>query len=77
MATSDEPDVPLCGPCLDETEPISWYRREADGSRVLVTSSAALYGAAMLDHEGAPELTQEQFEDLTKTLRAADEETLG
>ena len=38
-----------------------------DGTQALFTSSAALDGAAMLDHEGAHELTQEQFEDLTKT----------
>ena len=30
---------------------------------MLFTSSAALYGAALLDQEGAPKLTQEQFEE--------------
>ena len=32
----------------------------ATGSKCCLTSGATLYGAAMLDHEGAPELTQEQ-----------------
>ena len=63
----------LCRPCLDERKPISWFELHPNGKRTTVTSSAAHYGAAMLDHEGTPELTQEQFEDLTKTLRPADE----
>ena len=70
-------DVRLCRPCLDEGKPISWFELHPDGKRTMFTSSAALYGAAMLDHEGAPDLNQEQFEDLTKTLRAADVETGG
>ena len=48
-------------PVLGREVPISWFALHSNGKRTMFTSSAALYGAAMLDQEGAPELTQEQF----------------
>ena len=43
-----------------------------DGTWVIVTSGDALYAAAMLDDDDAPELKEEQFQDLTKAIRDAD-----
>ena len=48
-----------------------------DGHRTFHIDSDALYAAELLDHEGAPELTQEQFEELTDEMRKAREEADG
>ena len=42
-----------------------------DGNWVIVTSGDALFAASMLDHDDAPELSQEQFRDLTKYIQDA------
>ena len=44
-----------------------------DGRRRFYVSSDALYAADMLDYEGAPELTGEEFEGLTDEMRKARE----
>ena len=46
-----------------------------DGTRTFYIDGDALYAAELLDQEGAPELTQEQFEELTEEMRKAREET--
>ena len=50
------------------------YRDLPDGTRVWHVSEDALYAASLLEGEDAPELTQEQFEELTDEMRKAREE---
>ena len=42
-----------------------------DGTRHFYISGDALYASELLDHEGAPELTPEKFEELTEEIRKA------
>ena len=42
-----------------------------DGTRNFYISGDALYASELLDHEGAPELTPEKFEELTEEMRKA------
>ena len=53
----------------------TWIEYHDDGTRTFHTSSAALYAAEMLDQTDAPELTQEQFEELAEEIRSVDDET--
>ena len=50
------------------------YHENPDGTRHWIVDPDALQAAAFLDDEGAPELTQEQFDELTCEMRAAREE---
>ena len=45
-----------------------------DGTRTFYIDQDRLYGAALLDGEDAPELTDEQFERLTDEMREFQEE---
>ena len=55
-------------------EPITRIVENGDGTRTFYTSGDALAAAEMLDYEDAPELTQEEFEELTDEMRKAREE---
>ena len=55
-------------------EPITRIVDNGDGTRTFYTSGDALEAAEMLDYEGAPELTEEEFEELTGEMRKAREE---
>ena len=46
----------------------TWEWNE-DGTRTWYVDEDALAAAAFLDYEGAPELTEEQFEELTEEMR--------
>ena len=46
-----------------------------DGTLTYHVSSDALHAASMLDNPDAPELTEEQFDELTDEMRKAREET--
>ena len=59
---------------LMSEEPITRIVDNGDGTRTFYTSGDALEAAEMLDYEGAPELTQEEFEELTEEMRKAREE---
>ena len=50
------------------------YKDNPDGTRTWYVSEDALYAASMLEGEDAPELTQEQFEELTDEMRKVREE---
>ena len=62
---------------LMSEEPITRIVDNGDGTRTFYTSADALEAAEMLDYEGAPELTQEEFEELTEEMRKAREEAEG
>ena len=70
-----EPAV-LCFRCVKEEQATrglpTRIELRPDGTWVIVTSGDALYAAAMLDDDDAPELKEEQFQDLTKAIRDAD-----
>ena len=49
-------------------------RQNPDGTRTFFVDQDRLEGAAMLDGDDAPELTEEQFEELTDEMRKVREE---
>ena len=51
--------------------PTTWVEINPDGA------SDAAHAAAMLDFDGAPELSQEEFQELTGIMRKVREETSG
>ena len=55
-------------------EPITRIVENGDGTRTFYTSADALAAAGMLDYEDAPELSEEEFEELTDEMRKAREE---
>ena len=57
-----------------EKEPITRIVDNGDGTRTFYTSADALAAAEMLDHEDAPELSEDEFEELTDEMRNAREE---
>ena len=76
----DVPDI-LCRGCLDKEmatrRPTTLLEVNPDGTRTLHIASDATHAAAMLDYDGAPELSQEEFGELTGIMRKVREETSG
>ena len=56
-------------------EPITRIVDNGDGTRTFYTSADALAAAEMLDDEDSPELSEEEFEELTDEMRKAREES--
>ena len=50
------------------------FEEKPDGTRTWYVDEDALAAAAFLDYEGAPELTEEQFDELTEEVRKAKDE---
>ena len=57
--------------------PATWVEVNPDGTRTFHIDSDAAHAAAMLNYEGAPELSQEEFQELTGIMRKVREETSG
>ena len=55
-------------------EPITRIVDNGDGTRTFYTSADALAAAGMLDYDDSPELSEEEFEELTDEMRKAREE---
>ena len=53
------------------------WKENPDGTRTWHVDQDALYAASLLEGEDAPELTQEQFEQLTDEMRKVREEEEG
>ena len=53
------------------------WKDNPDGTRTWHVDQDALYAASLLEGEDAPELTQEQFEQLTDEMRKVREEEEG
>ena len=53
----------------------TYYEENPDGTRTFYIDQDAAEAAALLDYTGAPEVTEEQFEELTEELRQAREQT--
>ena len=58
-------------------EPMTTWKNNPDGTRTWYVDQDALYAASLLEGEDAPELTQEQFEQLTDEMRKVREEKEG
>ncbi len=57
--------------------PLRWVEVNPDGTRTFHIDSDAAHSAAMLDYDGATEMSQEEFEELTGVMRKVREETSG
>ena len=55
-------------------DPITRIVDNGDGTRTFYTGGDALAAAEMLDDEDSPELSEEEFEELTDEMRKAREE---
>ncbi|MCY4365500.1 MAG: hypothetical protein OXE17_04665 [Chloroflexi bacterium] len=55
----------------------NWIEELPDGTRRLHVTRDSLEAASMLDYEGAPELTDEQFAELAEAMREVDQESEG
>ena len=53
------------------------WKDNPDGTRTWHVDQDALYAASLLEGEDAPELTQQQFEQLTDEMRKVREEEEG
>ena len=53
------------------------WKDNPDGTRTWYVDQDALYAASLLEGEDAPELTQEQFEQLTDEMRKVRKEEEG
>ena len=49
------------------------WRQNPDGTRTFFVDQDRIQAASLLDYEGAPELTEEQFEELVEEMRKARE----
>ena len=58
-------------------EVVTYIELHADGRRTFHTDPDAFYAVGLLDHDGVPELTSEQFGDLTARMKGAGQEAPG
>ena len=63
--------------CCHKEEPMTTWKDNPDGTRTWHVDQDALYAASLLEGEDAPELTQQQFEQLTDEMRKVREEEEG
>ena len=78
---ADPPIGGFCAGCIEDAKAlpgvVTYIELHDDGRRTFHTDPDAFYAAGLLDHEGAPELTREQFDELTARMKKARKKTSG